>query len=121
MTSLPDELRSLPPDLTQRLAAHHFDGEKLAQFATALARGQAIDNRVKGKLAPPEPADIVDLTAAGSAVSMPYAISAGPSTRSAVETTSTLRASTSCQRCGLRSEPSRRSERARICLLSSLV
>ncbi len=69
MPQLPDELRSLPPDLTERLAKHHFDGAKLAHFATGLARGEAVDNRVKGKLSAPEPADIVDMPAPGSAES----------------------------------------------------
>jgi UTP--glucose-1-phosphate uridylyltransferase len=67
MPPLLDELRSLPPDVTQRLANHHFDAAKLAQLATGLARGEAVDNRVKGKLAAPEPADIVDMPAPGSA------------------------------------------------------
>jgi len=67
MTSLPDELRSLSPDLTQRLAAHHFDAAELERFASRLSRGEVVDNRVKGKLAPPEPTDIVDMPAAGSA------------------------------------------------------
>ena len=60
-------------------------------------------------------------TTAGSAVLSPYAISAGPATRRAVETTSTTPASHSCPRTGVMSEPSRRSERLRIALLSSRV
>ena len=58
---------------------------------------------------------------AGSAVSMPIAISAGPATRSAVETTSTAAARTSRQRSGDTSEPRSRSERRRIARLSSRV
>ncbi len=58
---------------------------------------------------------------AGSAVLMPYAISAGPSTRSAVETIRTTAASTSCHCSGETSDPSRRSERRRMLRLSSRV
>lgn len=67
MTSLPDELRSLPADLKARLAAHHFDGAQLERFGSRLARGESVDNHVKGKLAPPERTDVVDLPAPGSA------------------------------------------------------
>ena len=69
MTSLADELRSLPPELTARLAAHHFDEGQLQRFSTRLANGERVDNRVKGELAAPGPGEVLDLPAAGSAES----------------------------------------------------
>jgi UTP--glucose-1-phosphate uridylyltransferase len=62
-TKLAEELRVLPPDVAEQLAAHHFDAAQLSRFAARLADATAMDNRVKGQLSPPDPADLVEMPA----------------------------------------------------------
>lgn len=62
---LSGELAELPKTLAERLAAHRFDRRAFLDLAERLRTGDT-DNRVKEPVAPPEPADIVDLPPAGS-------------------------------------------------------
>src|SRR4051794_13646064 len=62
-TKLAQELRALSPDVAERLAAHHFDAAQLSSFAARVADAGAMDNRVKGQLSPPGPADLVEMPA----------------------------------------------------------
>jgi UTP--glucose-1-phosphate uridylyltransferase len=65
-TKLAEELRVLPPDVAEQLAAHHFDAAQLSRFAERLSDRAAMDNRVKGSLSPPGPGDLLDMPAPGS-------------------------------------------------------
>src|SRR5262249_44547930 len=65
-TKRAQELRALPKDVARALAAHHFDANLLARFAARLTDTAAMDNRVKGRLSPPGPTDIVDVPAQGT-------------------------------------------------------
>ncbi|HEX4339359.1 MAG TPA: UTP--glucose-1-phosphate uridylyltransferase [Polyangiaceae bacterium] len=69
MTSLAEELHALSSALKERLSAHHFDAEQLGHFSSRLARSETVDNHVKGQLAAPTSADLVDMPEAGSAES----------------------------------------------------
>jgi UTP--glucose-1-phosphate uridylyltransferase len=65
-TKLAEELRVLSPDVAEKLALHHFDSAQLSRFAARLSDAAAMDNRVKGRLSPPGPADLVDAPAEGT-------------------------------------------------------
>lgn len=57
--SLAAELDRLPDALKARLAAHHFDRDRL--LALGATAGAARDNRVRGRVEPPAPADLLEL------------------------------------------------------------
>lgn len=66
MTDIADQLASLPADTQERLKNYGFDPDWFrAQVERMRGKGPA-DNIVSGKVAPPEPEDVVDLPPPGS-------------------------------------------------------
>jgi UTP--glucose-1-phosphate uridylyltransferase len=65
--SIDEQLRRLPEDVRQTLAACGFDAQRFREQAARLATGNPVDNLVKGRISPPRPGDIVELPERGSA------------------------------------------------------
>jgi len=65
--SLDRQLAELPPDVQARLAQHRFDPERFKLLAGRLRNESAEDNFVKGRISPPKPADLQQLSAPDSA------------------------------------------------------
>jgi UTP--glucose-1-phosphate uridylyltransferase len=57
----------------QVLERYHFDRDRLRAQATALARGEHAENRVAGRVTPPEPGDVVSLPAPDTAEARRFA------------------------------------------------
>jgi UTP--glucose-1-phosphate uridylyltransferase len=66
MTTLADELRTLPQALAARLAAHHFDAAELVRFAGRVGNADTMNNHVSGQLTAPAAGDVLDMPVAGS-------------------------------------------------------
>lgn len=66
MTEIADQLASLPADTQERLKSYGFDPDWFrAQVERMRGKGPA-DNIVTGRVAPPEPEDVIDLPPPGS-------------------------------------------------------
>jgi UTP--glucose-1-phosphate uridylyltransferase len=65
--SLDQQLAELPPDVQARLHHQRFDPERFKRLAGRLRTESADDNFVKGKIRAPEPGDLAELPAPGSA------------------------------------------------------
>lgn len=65
--SIDEQLARLPEDVKETLRRHRFDVARFKAQAERLAKGERFDNLVKGKITAPEPGDIVQLPAPGSA------------------------------------------------------
>lgn len=63
---LETELSSLPPEVRDRLADHGFDEKWFLKEASRYVEEGRRDNRVSGKVSPPEPEDVVDLPEPGT-------------------------------------------------------
>ncbi len=66
MTSLTNQLASLPGDLRDRLALHGFDASWLERLATTMHADPDARNRLAGGVEPPASSDIEDAPAQGS-------------------------------------------------------
>lgn len=66
MTTLAEQLASLPAALMAELTAHGFDPKLLAQQAASMQQDADTRNRLAGDVTAPQPGDVVDLPAAGS-------------------------------------------------------
>jgi UTP--glucose-1-phosphate uridylyltransferase len=65
--TLADELDQLPEQFRAVLERHRFNRERLLEQAARFIQGLDRDNRVKGRVEPPEPSDLAELPEAGSA------------------------------------------------------
>jgi UTP--glucose-1-phosphate uridylyltransferase len=64
---LSEQLDGLPADVVAELARHRFDRARFLALAERVKHGGVADNRVSGKVEPPQPGDVVELPAPGSA------------------------------------------------------
>jgi UTP--glucose-1-phosphate uridylyltransferase len=67
MATLAEQLDALPPDITALLARHSFDRARFLAQSERVRAGTTSDNRVSGRVTPPEPGDVSDLPPEGSA------------------------------------------------------
>lgn len=69
MASIKEQLEQLPPGMKQLLERHHFDPTRFERLAARLANGpvdHAAENRVRGRVEPPQAGDVSDLPEPGS-------------------------------------------------------
>ncbi len=67
MTKLEAQLAALPADVKTTLRTCGFDAARLTRLAEPLQRGAPADNMVKGAIAPPAAADVLELPLPGTA------------------------------------------------------
>ena len=65
--TLSDELDRLPEEMRPVLERHRFNRERLIEQSERLKQGLMLDNRVTGRVEPPEPSDLAELPETGSA------------------------------------------------------
>ena len=66
MSSLPEQLDRLDPDLRALLRKHNFDRERFLRLAEQVRKGEPARNRVEGTVAPPAQGDVSSLPDPGS-------------------------------------------------------
>ena len=66
LSDLAAQLDALPSALRARLDRHRFDRQRLLELAERTRRGE-VDNRVAGRVVPPQAGDVDDLPPSGSA------------------------------------------------------
>ncbi|HEU5077542.1 MAG TPA: UTP--glucose-1-phosphate uridylyltransferase, partial [Polyangiaceae bacterium] len=72
MSDLSSQLENLSAATKAVLSANHFDRARFLRLAERLRRGDPVDNHVRGELRAPNPGDVVEFPAEGSALHREY-------------------------------------------------